>query len=146
MKSISRFSLCTFCVIAMLFLFAGYASAELKFAINPRASAKELTIMFSPLAEYLSKAVGEKVTIIVPKDMDTFVNIVKSGQVDLGYANPLLYVNLNESTKLELLAIASEPKTGTKFRGIIIARKDSGIEKINDLRGKKLICVDKNSP
>jgi len=46
---------------------------------------------------------------------------------------------------VEPLALAAEKKAGTKFRGIIIARKDSGIEKPQDLRGKKLVFVEKDS-
>jgi phosphonate transport system substrate-binding protein len=43
------------------------------------------------------------------------------------------------------LALAVESKGGTKFRGIIIARTDSGINKIQDLKGKKLVFVEKDS-
>ena len=57
----------------------------------------------------------------------------------------LIYVQLKKnSPALEPLGLASE-KAGTKFRGIIIARKDSGIEKVRDLKGKKLIFVDQDS-
>lgn len=42
------------------------------------------------------------------------------------------------------IAVAVE-KAGTKFRGIILARRDSGIETIRDLKGKKLIFVDHDS-
>jgi phosphonate transport system substrate-binding protein len=41
--------------------------------------------------------------------------------------------------------LSAEKKAGTRFRGIIIARKDSGIEKLQDLKGKKLIFVDEDS-
>jgi phosphonate transport system substrate-binding protein len=43
------------------------------------------------------------------------------------------------------LVIASEHKAGTRFRGIIIARKDSGIESLPDLKGKRLVFVEKDS-
>jgi ABC-type phosphate/phosphonate transport system substrate-binding protein len=42
-------------------------------------------------------------------------------------------------------AVAAEQKGGTKFRGIIIVRKDSGIEQVRDLKGKRLISVEKDS-
>lgn len=144
-----RFSL--FAVMAALVFFAasgvrpGTASAEIKFGILPRLSAVEMTQMFSPLADYLTKETGEKVTLVIPKDFDAFHNLVKAGQVDIAFSNPLVYVELRRAANLEPLALSSEPKSGTRFRGVIIARKDSGIEKIQDLKGKKLIFVDKDS-
>jgi phosphonate transport system substrate-binding protein len=123
----------------------GDASAEIKFGILPRLSAVELTQMFNPLADYLAKETGEKVTLVIPKDFSAFKDVVKAGQVDIAFANPLIYVELKKEGNLEPLALSSEFKSGTRFRGIIIARKDSGIEKLNDLKGKKLIFVDKDS-
>ena len=123
----------------------GTASAEIKLGLLPRLSATEMTTMFTPLAEYLSKETGEKVSLVIPKDFDAFKALVSSGQVDMGFANPLVYVQLKKNdASLDLLGLASE-KSGTKFRGIIIARKDSGIEKVSDLKGKKLIFVEEDS-
>ncbi len=124
---------------------SGDASAEIKFGILPRLSAVELTQMFNPLADYLAKETGEKVMLVIPKDFSAFKDVVKAGQVDIAFANPLIYVELKKEGNLEPLALSSEFKSGTRFRGIIIARKDSGIEKLNDLKGKKLIFVDKDS-
>jgi phosphonate transport system substrate-binding protein len=121
------------------------ARAEIKLGLLPRLSAMELTTMFTPLADYLSKETGEKVTLVIPKDFDAFKALVTSGQVDMGFSNPLVYVQLKHgSPSLEPLGIASE-KAGIKFRGIIIARKDSGINSLQDLKGKKLIFVEESS-
>jgi phosphonate transport system substrate-binding protein len=144
-----RFSL--FAVMAALAFFAALAvrpvpaSAEIKFGILPRLSAVEMSQMFSPLADYLTKETGEKVTLVIPKDFDAFKNMVKAGQADIVFSNPLVYVELRKTANLAPLALSSEPKSGTRFRGIIIARKDSGIEKLQDLKGKKLSFVDKDS-
>jgi len=124
---------------------SGIASAEIKFGILPRLSPQELSTMFTPLAEYLSKETGEKVSLVIPKDFEAYKAAVKAGQVDIGLSNPIIYVQLKKGSPLELLALSEEPKAGAKFRGIIIARKDSGIEKVQDLKGKKLIFVDKDS-
>jgi phosphonate transport system substrate-binding protein len=121
------------------------ASAEIKFGVLPRLSATELHAMFSPLAEYLTAETGEKVSLVIPKDFQAFKEAVKSGQVDLAFANSLVYVQLKKDSALDPLALSSEAKSGTRFRGIIITRKDSGIEKLQDLKGKKLSFVDKDS-
>lgn len=121
------------------------AFAEIKFGLLPRLSAVEMTAMFSPLAEYLTNETGEKVSLVIPKDFEAYKAIVQGGQVDLGFANPLIYVQLNNTSRIKPLALSSEAKGGTRFRGLVIARKDGGIQKIEDLKGKKLIFVDKDS-
>jgi len=119
--------------------------AEIKFGILPRLSAVELYSMFSPLAEYLTRETGEKVSIVIPRNFDAFKAAVNAGQIDIGFANSLIYVQLKREVELVPLAVAAELKAGIKFRGIIIARKDSGIENIGYLRGKKMIFVEKDS-
>jgi len=132
------------CAVLSCFL-ASNASAEIKFGILPRLTAVELTTMYSPLTEYLTKETGEKVSLVIPKDFDAFKALVTSGQVDLGFANSLVYVQLKKDSAIDPLALSAEKKAGTRFRGIIIARKDGGIEKIQDLKGRKLIFVEKDS-
>ena len=132
-------------LLVLVMLFAGTAAAEISFCVLPRLGAMELYTMFNPLTEYLSKETGEKVSLVIPKDFEAFKSAVRSGQVDIGFANSLVYVQLRKDMALVPLALAVEPKAGNKFRGIIIARKDSGIEKPRDLKGKKLVFVDKDS-
>lgn len=141
-KAISIIMVAFFAVITVM---ACIASAEIKFAILPRLSSEALYGMFKPLAEYLTNETGEKVNIVIPKDFDAFKEAIKSGQADIGFANSLIYVQLKKDVNLDPLALSSEEKAGTKFRGIIIVRKDSGIERIQDLKGKKLIFVEKDS-
>lgn len=146
MRNCMKLLVKTVCVVFLSGLaLPGAASAEIKLALLPRLSAMEMNAMFTPLAEYLSKETGEKVILVIPKDFEAFKAAVSSGQVDMGFSNPLIYVQLKKSAPaLEPLGLASE-KAGTKFRGIIIVRKDSGIEKVQDLKGKKLIFVDQDS-
>jgi phosphonate transport system substrate-binding protein len=111
----------------------------------PRLSAVELNKMYSPFVAYLSRETGENVTLVVPRDFEAFKGMVRSGQVDIAFPNPLIYVQLRKDVQIEPLALAAEPKAGTRFRGLIIARTDSGIKNLQDLKGKRLIFVDKDS-
>ncbi|HEY6010081.1 MAG TPA: phosphate/phosphite/phosphonate ABC transporter substrate-binding protein [Nitrospirota bacterium] len=144
-KTGKRFVFAAMVLLVVAVMMAANASAEIKLGILPRLSAVELHGMFSPLAEYLSKETGEKVTLVIPKDFDAFKAAVKAGQVDLGFANSIIYVQLKKDANIDPLAVSAEKKAGTKFRGIIIARKDSGIDKVQDLKGKKLIFVEADS-
>lgn len=131
-----------FCWIAAV---AVSVHAELRLAVTPRLSAVELNKMYGPLVEYLSRETGEKVTLVVPKDFEVFKQLMVSGEVDLAFPNPLIYVQMRKQIAIEPLALAAEPKGGTRIRGVIIARTDSGIKNLKDLTGKRLIFVDKDS-
>ena len=122
------------------------ADAEIKLVTVPRLSAAELQTIFAPLTEYLTREVGEKVTLVIPKDFDGVKDAVKAGKADIGFVNPLIYIQVKNSVNIAPLALSSEVKSGTRLRGIIIARKDSGITKLQDLKGKKFSFVDEDSP
>lgn len=143
MKRVAAVAVLVYAVMSCLL--SGNALAEIKFGILPRLSAVELTTMFAPLTEYLTKETGEKVSLVIPRDFDAFKAMVAAGQVDMGFANSIVYIQLKKDVAVDPLALSAEKKAGTKFRGIIIARKDSGIERIQDLKGKKLIFVDEDS-
>ena len=146
MKGITRIMSMAVLVCATLsFVMSGPASAEIRIGILPRLSAVELNTLYTPLAEYLSKEVGEKVTLVIPKDFDSYKTLVAKGQVDIGFSNSIVYIQLKKNIAIDLLAVSAEKKAGIRFRGIMITRKDSGIEKVQDLKGKKLIFVEKDS-
>lgn len=141
-----RFGIAVFFTGVMIStLLSSVASAEIKFAVLPRLSAGELYSMFKPLEEYLTAEVGEKVSVVTSRDFAAYKEMVKSGQVDIGFANPLIYVQIRKEVGLEPLALSEEFKAGARFRGIIIAKKDGRINKLQDLKGKRLIFVDKDS-
>lgn len=146
MKGITRIvSIAVLVCASLSFVMSGPASAEIKIGILPRLSAMELDTMYAPLAEYLSKDVGEKVTLVIPKDFDSYKTLVEKGQVDIGFSNSIVYIQLKKNIAIDPLAVSAEKKAGIRFRGIIITRKDSGIEKVQDLKGKKLIFVERDS-
>lgn len=134
------------CMAALLAFSPGPASAEIRLVTVPRLSAAELQTMFAPLTEYLTREVGEKVTLVVPKNFDGIAEAVKAGKADIGFVNPLIYVQMKNTVNIEPLALSSEVKSGTRFRGIIIVRKDSGINQLQDLKGKKFSFVEEDSP
>ncbi len=143
MKKIIRlFSVVLFAVMLSL---SGSADAEIKLGILPRLGPVELYTMFNPLAAYLTRETGEKVSIVIPKDFSGFKDAVQHNKIDLAFSNPLVYIQLQKDLSVKPLAVAVESRAGSRFRGIIICRKDSSIRKIQDLKGKKLVFVDKDS-
>lgn len=134
------------CMAALMAFSPGPAAAEIRLVTVPRLTAAELQTMFAPLTEYLTREVGEKVTLVVPKDFDGVKDAVKTGKADIGFVNPLIYIQMKHVVNIEPLALSSEVKSGTRIRGIVIARKDSNINQLQDLKGKKFSFVEEDSP
>ncbi len=120
-------------------------SAEIKFGALPHLTPAELQKMYNPIVEYLARETGEKVSLVIPKDFKAFEEAVKAGHIDIGLANPLVYVQLKSHDNIEPLALSAEVQSGTRLRGVIFVRKDSGINGLQDLKGRKLSFVDKDS-
>ncbi|MCL5022060.1 MAG: phosphate/phosphite/phosphonate ABC transporter substrate-binding protein [Nitrospirae bacterium] len=133
--------------LALLFFIpaAGHA-AEIRFGLLPRLPEKELRDMFTPLAQYIEKETGMKVTLIIPKDFSTYTRQAIAGDFDIGFTNPNIYIDTKKAVpQIEPLAMASEPGIGTKLKGVFIVAEDSPIKSIKELKGKKVSFVDPGS-
>ncbi|MFZ1288836.1 MAG: phosphate/phosphite/phosphonate ABC transporter substrate-binding protein [Melioribacteraceae bacterium] len=121
--------------------------AQVKVGILPRLSPAELTKMFNPLVEYASAEIGQKIELVIPKDFETFNQMIKEGKFDYAYANPNIYIDARASlgNKVEPLVLSVETGSGKSFTGCFLVKKGSSIKSVSDFKGKKMIFVDQKS-
>jgi ABC-type phosphate/phosphonate transport system substrate-binding protein len=93
---------------------------------------------FVPLTRYLSEQTGVDFEA-VPVDTHDFEDRFKAGEFAFTHTNSLLYVILHENQRLQLLSAEKRGNFGTRSAGAIIARADSGITKLEDIRGKRMV-------
>lgn len=98
----------------------------------------ETLARFRPLTRYLSEKVGVEFEA-VPVDTQDFEERFKAGEFAFTHTNSLLYLILKEHDGLKLLAAEKRGNFGARSAGAIIARKESGIEKLADIRGKRMV-------
>lgn len=98
---------------------------------------QETIARFTPLTKYLSEKVGVNF-VAVPVDTHDFESRFKAGEFAISHTNSLLYIIMKERYGAELLASEKRGQFGSKTAGSIIARKDSGITKLADIRNKRL--------
>src|SRR5512137_1431582 len=91
---------------------------------------------FVPLTRYLSDKVGVEF-VMVPVDTHDFEKRFSQGEFAFTHTNSLLYIILKERNNLTLLASEKRGNFGSRSGGAIIARKGSGIEKLEQIKGKK---------
>jgi phosphonate transport system substrate-binding protein len=98
---------------------------------------EETMSRFLPITRYLSEKCGVDF-VAVPVDTLDFEKRFKAGEFTFTHSNSLIYVILRENHGLELVASEKRGKFGARSAGALIARKGSGIEKLDDIRGKRL--------
>ncbi|MCP4719320.1 MAG: phosphate/phosphite/phosphonate ABC transporter substrate-binding protein [Desulfobacteraceae bacterium] len=138
-----KFSLCF--LLCWIFISPALCIAgdNYKLSMLPRYYPKKIKGMIDPLAEYISNEIGASITPVLTKDFTEYEDQLKTGKIEIGYENPLVYTKVSKSH--EVLAMAIKGKGGDRFRGIIITRPDSDIQSISDLRHKKIMIVGKTS-
>ncbi len=139
----------TILLIILLFI-VGPSSADeikkpIKLAVLP-CNNVEMTFKKSyPLLLYLEQTTGISVRLVVPTDLAEFEASLKHGEIDFALQDPHTFLalsNLFEKTKL-LGSLTMKGETARS--GVVIARENSRIVDLHDLRGKTVIFGPKAS-
>ncbi len=131
--------------VLVLLAYAGASKAldSYSFAVLPRFFPVVILERFGPLADYLAEQADIDVEFVMPKNFADHISMVMRGKVLLSYQNPVVYAKV--SRQVNPLAVASKGRDKTRFRGIIIVRTDSGINTIEDLKGRSVSIVSLQS-
>lgn len=129
----------------LLAIAASSAHAELRFGIEPRGSAEETRSAFTPLAEYLSRELDEPVRLVIADDFTDYGRKLQNREFDITFAAPATILYSMELTGPELAAVALDRDSGASLKGVFLVPKDSPIESLAQLKGKKIAYVAKSS-
>ncbi|MDQ0206019.1 phosphate/phosphite/phosphonate ABC transporter substrate-binding protein [Alkalicoccobacillus murimartini] len=127
----------------------GYVPDTLRVQFVPSQNADTLEAKAKPLEDLLSAELDIPVTVSVSTDYNTIVEAMASEQVDVGFLPPTAYVLAEERGAAEVIlqalryGVNDEDGSPTEdlvetYKSQIIVKKDSGIESIEDLEGKKM--------
>lgn len=128
---------------------AGYVPKTLTVQFVPSQSADTLEAKAKPLEKLLSDRLGIDVKVSVSTDYNTIIEAMASKQVDVGFLPPTAYVLAKEKEAAEVILQALrygvDDATGAEttelvdsYKSMIIVKKDSPIQKLEDLKGKKI--------
>ncbi len=130
-----------------------YGTKTVKVAILPLYSAITLYDRYEPLMRYLSQKTGYEFKLVIPKDFEDFVKVIRNAEVDFSYQNPYIFALIDREVDIKPLVTTigeDSPSDdlmggGDRFRGVIITRQDSAIKNISDLRNKKILITSPKS-
>lgn len=117
---------------------------RLNLSFVPVMNIEEMVKQFSGVSDYLSAELGMEVSLIPTHDYGDMLKKLKSKEIDVGTAGS--YVAYRAIRELGAIPLARPEKGGiSTYKGVIVARKDSGISKVEELKGKTFAYVDPNT-
>ena len=123
--------------LAAGFSMSAHAEQVLKVTTIPEEAATEQIRKFEPLANYLSKAVGMKVEFTPVSDYPAAVEALVNKKVDLVWFGGFTHVQASLRSGGKVIPIAQRVED-TKFQSVFIAKTDSGIKSLQDMKGKQI--------
>jgi len=132
-----------FTIIFLLSLAMNAVAGQVKLGVLAKRGKTKAVQQWKPLADYLSRHTGESFSLL-PLSFDAIEPAVKNGKIDYLIANPGFFVTMHEKYGTKALASMLNLRQGeelNRFGGVIFVRKDSPLEKLSDIRGKKFMCV-----
>ncbi|RON85607.1 phosphonate ABC transporter substrate-binding protein [Pseudomonas fluorescens] len=94
----------------------------------------------------LQAKIGMPVVPFVATDYNGIIEALRSGKLDVAYLGPFSYVLATSVADVEAFSVAVTKKTGqSAYKSVILARKDSGIHSLADLKGHTFAFVDPSS-
>ena len=125
--------------VASLGLFAVQAQAQQVFRVTtiPEEAATEQVRKFTPLAQYLERTLGMKVEFTPVSDYPAAVEALVNKRVDLVWFGGFTHVQAQIRSGGKIIPIAQREED-TQFRSVFIAKTDSGIKTLADMKGKQV--------
>jgi phosphate/phosphite/phosphonate ABC transporter binding protein len=141
--------------VLCLFLVAGQAAADeplqLTFGVYTSDKPTDMYRMFKPILVHLEGVMTKdlarpvKIKLRVFNSYDAARKALVSEEVDFVRFGPSSYILAKDENPGVVLLAIEEQEGQFAFKGVIFARNDSGIDRIEDLRGKSFAFGDPDS-
>lgn len=122
--------------LLLSFLTSSAIAAEktYSFGVVPQQSAKRLAKVWTPVLAYLHQKSGIKLQFQTAKNIPEFEKRLAAGAYDFAYMNPYHFTVFNRDPGYRALAVRKQQP----IRGIVVVRKDSPLQTLDELKGKSL--------
>lgn len=114
---------------------------EINICVGSMITPKEGYAYYKALLSYIEDKLKMKVNFIEKESYGEVNFLLEEGNIDAAFACGGPYIDGHDKFGLELLA-APQVDGETVYYSYIIVRKDSGINKFNELKGKTFVFVD----
>jgi phosphonate transport system substrate-binding protein len=121
-----------------LVAFGAFAHAQQVFRVTtiPEEAATEQVRKFGPIVKYLEGKLGMRVEFTPVNDYPAAVEALVSKKIDLVWFGGFTHVQAAIRSGGKVIPIAQREED-TRFQSVFIAKTDSGIKKLDDLKGRQ---------
>ena len=113
------------------------AQTTLRVTTIPEEAATEQVRKFTPLANYLEKQLGMKVVFTPVTDYPAAVESLVNKKVDVVWFGGFTFVQASIRSGGKIVPLAQREED-TKFQSVFIAKTNSGIKTLADMKGKQV--------
>ncbi len=125
------------CALLAVSAISAHAQQVFRVTTIPEEVATEQVRKFTPIASYLEKKIGMKVEFTPVSDYPAAVEALVNKKVDLVWFGGFTYVQAQIRSGGKIIPVAQREED-TKFQSVFIAKTDSGIKTLADLKGKQV--------
>lgn len=130
-------------VVMIIFVGRSRAATPIRIGMVPDAGATQVSVEEkAPLRDYLSRALGQPVELVIPTSYNATVEGMGNGSLDFAYFGGLTYCKAHVRFGVVPLVQRNIDRT---FHALLITQADSSIHSLADLRGKRMAFGDINS-
>lgn len=121
--------------------------ANLRISVQPTQDKAEQEKIIAPLDAHLEKVLGQRVDFLIAKDYKDSVDMLVDGRANAAYFGVVSYFEaLERGVKVKPLAAPIDQYTVRPwYRSCIIVKANSRIKTLADLRGKRVVFVNRSS-
>jgi len=95
--------------------------------------------------DHMNKVGSGEIVQVFPENFDDHMNKVGSGEIDISFSNPFVYIKIAHQYDARAFARIIEKEGKDMFRGEICVLKDSPLQTLADLKGKRIMAVSRSS-
>jgi phosphonate transport system substrate-binding protein len=146
MKTINQFLRAASLAVLALSASQVWAKDKLTIGLIPSEDSQAMIESSKQVLDDLQAKIGMPVVPFVATDYNGIIEALRSGKLDVAYLGPFSYVLATSVADVEAFSVAVTKKTGqSAYKSVILARKDSGIHSLADLKGHTFAFVDPSS-
>lgn len=146
MKTIKQFLRVASLAVIALGASQVWAKDKLTIGLIPSEDSQAMIESSKQVLDDLQSKIGMPVVPFVATDYNGIIEALRSGKLDVAYLGPFSYVLATSVADVEAFSVAVTKKTGqSAYKSVILARKDSGIHSLADLKGHTFAFVDPSS-
>ena len=118
---------------------------KIKVGVIPTEGGADSKQRFQPLKDHLMEKLGITVEIVSASDYAGVITAMAHKHIDFAYFGPKSYVEAAEKADGQAIAMELDFNGNPGYTPIIIAKKGSGIQNMDEAKGKTFCFTDPNS-